>query len=172
MIGNDLESLREALSSNASDTLHLLERINIDLEVQNSIVPSALNLARFKVAGKLPTLQVNLSDAKYKSIMRLVDVCIPNFDDDADSKKVTLATPATPSVPPRGFQLPSGLFGTPETEYNVDDAADSDCGADDSSSEGEQFFEADDGAEVLRQLSGHKMNLTSFLEARTPPARF
>jgi vacuolar protein sorting-associated protein 13A/C len=126
--------------SNDPDSLHLLERINIDLQVQQSIVPAALSLARFKVAGKLPTLQVNLSDAKYKSLMRLVDVCIPKFGDAPDS---TDASPA--GADPLGFPLPMrGLFSQADQEYHVeeDEAHDRD---DHESSKEEQFFEADDG---------------------------
>lgn len=44
--------------------------------------------------------------------MRLVDVCIPNFDDAHSSAKRTLSS---------GYQLAGGLFGQAEPEYNVDD---------------------------------------------------
>ncbi|KAJ7169902.1 vacuolar protein sorting-associated protein 13 [Mycena filopes] len=74
VLGNDLQSCQDALTSDAKDTLHLLERINLDLQVQNSIVPTAFNLAKFKVSGHLPSLQVNLSDTKYKALMRLIDL--------------------------------------------------------------------------------------------------
>ncbi|KAJ7492621.1 vacuolar protein sorting-associated protein 13 [Mycena latifolia] len=125
VLGNDLKSCQDALTSDAKDSLHLLERISLDLQVHNSIVPTAFNLARFKVSGHLPSLQVNLSDTKYKALMRLVDVCIPKFGDST-------------------FQLPSGLFSQADTEYNVDDEDDE---ADDASTGGEdKFFEADDGS--------------------------
>ncbi|KIY52729.1 hypothetical protein FISHEDRAFT_63685 [Fistulina hepatica ATCC 64428] len=82
VIGSDLRSCRDALASEY-DTLHLLERINVDLQIENSIAPTAYNLPRIKVAGKLPTLQVNMSDSKYKALMRLIDVCIPKFGDES-----------------------------------------------------------------------------------------
>jgi vacuolar protein sorting-associated protein 13A/C len=100
--------------------LHLLERINIDLLAQNSIVPSAMNLTRFKISGSLPSLKVNFSDAKYKAILRLVDVTIPHFDDD-DAQ----AAPSRPAGPVRltsGFKMPSGFLHLPGREYNVDDS--------------------------------------------------
>jgi vacuolar protein sorting-associated protein 13A/C len=140
LVGNDLQSCREALISDVGDSLHLLERINIDLQVQNSIVPGALSLARFKVSGELPTLQVNISDMKYKSLMRLIDVCIPNFNDDAD---VAAPTPARKSsLEP--LQLPPALFGHPEPGYIVEDGNNHE--GDESSSRDEQFFEAEDGS--------------------------
>ncbi|EEB88478.1 hypothetical protein MPER_13665, partial [Moniliophthora perniciosa FA553] len=40
IIGNDLQSCLDALNADSGDSLHLLERINIDLLVQNSIVPT------------------------------------------------------------------------------------------------------------------------------------
>lgn len=136
-----MQSCQDALTSDSTDSLHLLERINLDLQVQNSIVPTAFNLARFKVSGHLPSLQVNLSDTKYKALMRLIDVCIPKFGDDA---------PGTPAPPPMvkngssAFQLPS-VFSQSETEYNVADEDEAD--EDDGSTAGEdKFFEATDGS--------------------------
>jgi vacuolar protein sorting-associated protein 13A/C len=85
------------------------------LQVQTSIVPSVASLARFKISGTLPTLQLNFSDSKYKSVLRLVDVAIPNFDNGDTSASNSTA------IMPSGYQLSSGIFDLPETEYNVDD---------------------------------------------------
>ncbi|KIM85199.1 hypothetical protein PILCRDRAFT_817197 [Piloderma croceum F 1598] len=112
VIGNDLQSCRDALTPNAGDSLHLLERINIELQVENSIVPTAYSLARFKVAGKLPTLKANLSDTKYKSLMRLVDVCIPKFDDEE-------AVPAPSSTDRNTSGAFQGLFGQKGIDYTA-----------------------------------------------------
>ncbi|KAI0932190.1 hypothetical protein AcW2_000882 [Taiwanofungus camphoratus] len=158
LIGNDLESCLEALKSNSQDNLHLLERVNLDLQVQNSIVPTAYNLARFKISGHLPTLQVNLSDSKYKSLMRLIDVCIPNFDSDDDE------TPATRPLPshdgPRAFRISSGLFGSSGTEYNVEDGEEDQDEAAGSTLQGQednddQFFEANEGVIENPELHQH-----------------
>jgi vacuolar protein sorting-associated protein 13A/C len=81
-------------------------------------VPSAANLTRFKISGKLPALQLNFSDSKYKSILRLVDVTIPKFDNGDHSGVDSTAVMAP------GYQLSSGLFDLPQTEYNVDDDED------------------------------------------------
>ena len=76
-------------------------------------MPSVVSLARFKISGKLPTLQLNFSDSKYKSILRLIDVTIPRFDSSVvDSNAVV----------PSDYPLSSGLFDLPETEYNVDES--------------------------------------------------
>lgn len=49
LLGNDLDSCFEALNSTDDHGLHLLRRTNIDFSVHNSIVPSALQLAKLKV---------------------------------------------------------------------------------------------------------------------------
>ncbi|KAG6336571.1 hypothetical protein ID866_2509 [Astraeus odoratus] len=117
VVGNDLRACRDALVSEGDDFLHLLERTNIELRVQNSIVPSAINLARFKVAGKLPSLHVNVSDAKYKTLMRLIDVAIPNFDESEEELELE-PVDRGPSVVP----LSAGLFSPTGLEYNIDDS--------------------------------------------------
>lgn len=95
----------------------------MDFEVQNSIVPTAYSLARFKVSGNLPTLQLNMSDIKYHSLMRLIDVCIPHFGDDAPRKPRAPRAPKSefPLSPlPPTFALP-GVFRVKETAYMVED---------------------------------------------------
>lgn len=120
MLGDTLEQCREALITEKGDSLHLIERINIDLQVSNSIVPSALNLARMKVSGKLPTLQVNFSETKYKTLMRLIDVCVPKFDDDQESEQRPPLRPVQAVSGSNAFRLRSGLFGGAD-EYHVEE---------------------------------------------------
>ncbi|KAJ6604648.1 vacuolar protein sorting-associated protein 13 [Mycena vulgaris] len=155
VLGNDLKSCQDALTSDTTDSLHLLERISLDLQVQNSIVPTAFNLARFKVSGKLPSLQVNLSDTKYKALMRLIDVCIPKFGQDTAGAS---APPPLVKHTSSAFQLSSGLFSQAETEYNVYDEDDD---ADDDASTGgeDKFFEADDGSVQRPELHQHIFEL-------------
>lgn len=139
-----MEACRSALVSENHDSLHLLERISVDLRIDKSIVPTAINLAQFKVSGTLPSLQVNISDAKYKSLMRLIDVCIPHFGDEENASPL--------SQPNRNpFQLPTTLFGQSDHEYNIDDDDDDDQQPAPVSQE-EQFFEAEDGSSEVSPL--------------------
>ena len=163
MIGNDLQSCREALTSNTGDSLHLLERINIELQVENSIVPTAYSLARFKVTGKLPSLKANLSDTKYKALMRLVDVCIPKFDDEE-------AVPA-PSPSDRNtsgaFQ---GLFGQKGVDYAV--ALDEDDGEGHENITHEQLsFEADEGKVEVRIILTYSPGQHNMYHIQRPQLR-
>ncbi|KAI0321342.1 hypothetical protein OF83DRAFT_1274656 [Amylostereum chailletii] len=130
ILGNDLSLCRQALTSNGTDTLHLIERINLSLQVQNSIVPTAVNLSKFKISGRLPSLHLNFSDTKYKSILRLVDVTIPHFGD-------ATSHPSSSADGPSSFQIPSGFFSLPGVEYNLDDEEDGEGDEKD-----EHFFEA------------------------------
>ena len=146
MIGNNLEACRQALVSDGGDNLHILERINIDLQVQNSIVPTAYRLARFKVAGSLPSLSVNLSDTKYKSLMKLIDVCIPKFDDGNAA-----ATSVAPPPNPNHSGAFHGLFGQKGEDYTVPLDEDDDEEAKDAAKP-DIFFPAPDGnAEVCNR---------------------
>ena len=145
-----MEASRKALTSDDHDELHLLERINIDLQVQNSIVPSAHSLARFKVSGHLPNLQINLSDTKYKSLMRLIDVSIPHFDDDT-------STPARPPLDKRksgAFRLPGGIFGIGDQTYRPDNDLELSDTEDETESKGSQPGDEDDDDEFFEAQAG------------------
>ncbi|KZS92954.1 vacuolar protein sorting-associated protein 13 [Sistotremastrum niveocremeum HHB9708] len=123
LIGHDLQSCIKALRvEEQAHSLHLLERVSIELGVQISIIPSAVNLARFKVSGKLPNLTVNLSDEKYKALMRFIDVAIPNFDDGTPpTTVVTTGIAAREGERPDAFRLRSAMFSSEDKEYIVEE---------------------------------------------------
>lgn len=117
VIGDSLDACREALHAEKPDPrMHLLERLNIDFLAQNSIVPAARSIAKVKVSGRLPSLHVNFSDSKYKTLMRLIDVALPRLEDD-ESK----ASGVTQRISGQRFQPGAGLFKSGEDEYIVDD---------------------------------------------------
>jgi len=144
----------------------------MDFEVQNSIVPTAYNLARFKVSGTLPTLQLNMSDVKYRSLMRLIDVCIPHFGDDAPKK------PQVPDAPkgefplsplPPTFTLP-GVFRAKETSYTVEDQAyvvgnQKEEGEDND----EEFFEASTGDADVSFFSPRRFFFRGLINGKKEP---
>lgn len=92
-----LNALKEEESSAGSE-LHILERTSLTFLAQNCILAQAPNLTRFKVSGSLPALRVNISDKKYKSMMRMIDVAIPRFD---SALPVTRQSPAPLQKPAR-----------------------------------------------------------------------
>ncbi|KAF9652010.1 vacuolar protein sorting-associated protein 13 [Thelephora ganbajun] len=162
VIGDDIQACRKALTSSERDTLHLLERINMDFEVQNSIVPTAYNLARFKVSGNLPTLQLNMSDIKYRSLMRLIDVSIPHFGDGAPKKPQIPEAPKSdfPLSPlPPTFTLP-GVFRAKETAYTVEDQASIvENQKEEAENNNEELFEASNGDTDSPKIHQHTFEL-------------
>nr|ODO02780.1 vacuolar protein sorting-associated protein vps13 [Cryptococcus depauperatus CBS 7855] len=115
LLGDDYESCMRALDNAhevSSHEYHILERIGMSFTVQNAIV-NAPNLTRFKIAGHLPELHVNFSDRKYKSLMKFIDVSIPQFDDNGSSKEQTVIVTSNNGHAP---------FGRRQVEeYNFDD---------------------------------------------------
>ncbi|KZO93498.1 vacuolar protein sorting-associated protein 13 [Calocera viscosa TUFC12733] len=152
LIGPDLLSCMSALTSHSQGAveLHLVERINIDFSVQNCILPDAPFLTRFKVAGQLPELKVNVSNTKYQGLMRFLDIAIPRFGGGQESDR-TQRPPARPVKPERAPAPISGIFAKPEgTAYVVDDAA-TDAGDGTDGADHEKFYEAED-VDPERQL--------------------
>ncbi|UZJ53507.1 hypothetical protein CBS101457_002827 [Exobasidium rhododendri] len=90
VMGPNLEHCLKSLNSSVDldQSLHFLERINLDFTLHNSILPKAPNLTKFKLTGHLPLLRVNFSDRKYKTLMAIVDAAIPHLDDD-DAKSTS-----------------------------------------------------------------------------------
>lgn len=102
-----------------------MERINLDFALQNSIVPDLRSLTRFKISGNLPALRVNFSDAKYKTLMRLIEVAIPRFNRDEDNIPVKGDEGIQlDSRPVAAFQLSRGIFGPSDSEYHTEEADD------------------------------------------------
>ncbi|KAG9201093.1 hypothetical protein G6514_006005 [Epicoccum nigrum] len=81
LIGPSIEETKAQLEEKAVEKrFHIVEKINMDFKIELCIVPKASDLAKFRVSGNLPVLHASISDAKYKSLMRLIDVAIPKFD--------------------------------------------------------------------------------------------
>jgi vacuolar protein sorting-associated protein 13A/C len=90
LIGPSIEETRAQLEENAtSRNFHIVDKINMDFKIEICIVPKASDLTKFRVSGNLPMLHASISDAKYKNLMKLIDVAIPKFDNDGPSKQIT-----------------------------------------------------------------------------------
>lgn len=81
LIGPGIEATRAQLESNDnSKAMHLIDRINMDFLLENSIIPKDPNITKTRVTGTLPVLHASISDRQYKNLMRLLDVAVPKFD--------------------------------------------------------------------------------------------
>jgi vacuolar protein sorting-associated protein 13A/C len=169
LIGPSIEETKKQLvAKDEYLTMHIVQRINVDFVVQTSILPKAPNLTKLKVSGRLPVLHAMVSDAKYKALMRIIDVAIPKFDEPSEipaarpSDKPTgrprlLSTASNRSrVKAERRQSTSHLLGapfmTPQTAIILNDDDDLDKDDDD------EFEDAKDGS-ASQQL---KMQQRSF----------
>jgi vacuolar protein sorting-associated protein 13A/C len=87
LIGNTIDETKKQLDAETkSRNFHLVDRINMDFQIQTCIVPKATDLTKFKIVGHLPVLRAKFSDQKYKSLMKLLDFAIPKFNEPEASK--------------------------------------------------------------------------------------
>lgn len=88
LIGPSIDETKaQLIETDDAKMMHIVNRINFDLVVEMSILPKDPNLTKLKVSGHLPVLHAIASDAKYKSLMRIIDVAIPKIGDDASNGK-------------------------------------------------------------------------------------
>ncbi|KAK9457717.1 hypothetical protein V1511DRAFT_185294 [Dipodascopsis uninucleata] len=88
-IDETIQMITDARSGTEASTYHIVDRINMSLLVEISIVAKASNLTKFRISGYLPILHVAFSDVKYKTLMHIINTSVPNlsfmnFDDDSD----------------------------------------------------------------------------------------
>ncbi|EAW10592.1 membrane morphogenesis protein VPS13 [Aspergillus clavatus NRRL 1] len=82
LIGPGIEITKSQLSSEVTTkNLHIIDRINVDFVLEMCIVPKSTELTRTRISGHLPELHASMSDTKYKGLMKLIDIAIPQFDD-------------------------------------------------------------------------------------------
>ncbi|CAJ2510603.1 Uu.00g062280.m01.CDS01 [Anthostomella pinea] len=82
LIGPSIDETKSQLvEKDEARRLHVVDKINVDFVVALSILPKAPNLTKVKISGHMPVLQAMVSDTKYKSLMKLIDVAIPKFGD-------------------------------------------------------------------------------------------
>ncbi|KAL4808325.1 hypothetical protein BDV18DRAFT_98367 [Aspergillus unguis] len=88
VIGPGIETTKSQLGPDVeSKNLHIIDRINVDFVLEMCIVPKLTELTRTRISGHLPELHASMSDTKYKGLMKLIDIAIPRFDDEAQEPK-------------------------------------------------------------------------------------
>ena len=97
LIGATVDETRAQLASDSpSKNLHLIDRINMNFSIETCIIPKAADLTKFRISGHLPVLHASVSDAKYKSLMKLLEVAIPKFDTEQSATVDVRKPPKTP----------------------------------------------------------------------------
>lgn len=83
LIGPGIQATKDQLNSDDdSKNFHIIDRINMDFVLETSIIPKASDLTKTRVSGHLPVLHASISDKKYKNLMKLIDIAIPDFGSD------------------------------------------------------------------------------------------
>ena len=138
LIGPSVEDTKQQLLERDDRLMfHVVDKINVDFVVEASILPKAPNLTKLKISGHLPVLQLSASDAKYKTLMRIIDVAIPKLgqsqaeQDDGRSTRPRFMSNASPDSRRRGSkkdQAPSQVlqFSTQQAIILDDDLDDDD----------------------------------------------
>jgi vacuolar protein sorting-associated protein 13A/C len=118
LIGPSIEETRAQLEEDSpSRNFHIVDKINMDFKVEICIVPKASDLTKFRVSGNLPILHASISDAKYKNLMKLIDVAIPKFDDDAPSQQVIEGAKGPSNLKPAGgLKTDTDALGRPRSK--------------------------------------------------------
>ncbi|KAJ5532503.1 hypothetical protein N7494_009055 [Penicillium frequentans] len=81
LIGPGVEATKAQLTSDVeSKNFHIIDRINVDFVLEMCIVPKVTQLTRTRISGNLPELHASMSDTKYKGLMKLIDIAIPQFE--------------------------------------------------------------------------------------------
>ncbi|ODQ79571.1 hypothetical protein BABINDRAFT_161957 [Babjeviella inositovora NRRL Y-12698] len=60
----------------------IMDRLNLKLLLEVSILPEAYTLAKVRVGGEIPRFKVSLSDFQYKTLMQIIDKCVPTFEEE------------------------------------------------------------------------------------------
>ena len=82
LIGSDITATLDNLKkSSHGNQFYVLEKMQLDIVVDVSILPKALKLPRFRVTGHLPNLSMAFSDYQYKVFLELARNIMPVTDD-------------------------------------------------------------------------------------------
>ncbi|CAK7241751.1 MAG: Vacuolar protein sorting-associated protein 13 [Sporothrix thermara] len=114
LIGPSIEETKAQLvAKNEELRMHIVEKINVDFVVAISILPKAPNLTRMKMSGHMPMLHAAVSDTKYKTLMRIIDVAIPKFGDDEIEATLPAATASDANADVRPGTAGTSMTGRP-----------------------------------------------------------
>ncbi|KAM9090694.1 intermembrane lipid transfer protein VPS13C isoform 3-T3 [Megaptera novaeangliae] len=111
-------------------TMHILQPMDIHVELAKAMVEKDIRMARFKVSGGLPLMHVRISDQKMKGMLRLINsIPLPQKSSAQSPERQVSSIPITPA-------RTKGLLGTPLLLNGVE------SGEEESDDE---YFDAEDG---------------------------
>uniref|UniRef100_A0A8C2YMD7 Vacuolar protein sorting 13 homolog C n=1 Tax=Chinchilla lanigera TaxID=34839 RepID=A0A8C2YMD7_CHILA len=121
-------------------TLHVLQPMDIHVELAKAMVEKDVRMARFKVSGGLPLMHVRISDQKMKDVLCLINsIPLPQKSSTQSPERQVSSVP----VPSRGTE---SLLGTSLLLDGVDSESD------------DEYFDAEDGAsQAAKSVQGSEL---------------
>ncbi|KAJ3291062.1 hypothetical protein HK104_006345 [Borealophlyctis nickersoniae] len=81
LLGSSLKlCLDEVANESTTGDLHMIERVSMEFCIELCILPKLAEFPRMKISGELPRLHLNLSDRKYKTTMRILDLVLASIN--------------------------------------------------------------------------------------------
>lgn len=84
LITPDISHCTGELHSEGWENAQLIKRIDMSFLVEICIIQRATQFTKFKVSGEMPLLSLNISDTKYKTLMRMIDLVLEGISSDED----------------------------------------------------------------------------------------
>lgn len=137
-MGQSVEKCLEIVRTpDSNDVRHVLNRVSVSFVVETSILPDAFDMPAIKVGGRLPLLQLNFSDRKYRTFMNIVDLISP--PEEEGEKPEGIVFRRSPNI---DRVLALGLRKELLLEGPSDDTSDQDGEQDES--DDDTFYDAED----------------------------
>ncbi|XP_063305458.1 intermembrane lipid transfer protein VPS13C isoform X2 [Pelobates fuscus] len=122
----------------SSSSLHILQPLDIEVQLEKAMVERDGRMPRFKVSGELPLLHMRISDQKLKGVFSLLD-----------SIPFPKKTSSTPTTKPKNIPAIRILTTRPEKLFEHDIAKSLTFEEDDSEST-DEYFDTDDEPSLVK----------------------
>jgi len=109
-VGHTIKSTMEQLYSHDKPRPALmLDNFSVNFNLGLSILPDAQNLAKMRLGGNVPKLQVAMNDFQYKTILSILDAAIPNTSFDSSDESSVFEAYGNDN-PGDGLDIDDNLF--------------------------------------------------------------
>ena len=144
-----------------ADDLHVIERVNLAFCIEMCILPKLPEYPRTKISGELPRLHLNLSDTKYKTSMKLIDLVLDSLFEKPNGD---VQPSPVPDVEPLNWKVLTGasnvvdeLAGGDESDVEKEETG----GIGD---EDDNFYDASENLGAAGVKAGNVVSMTTVYE--------
>lgn len=120
LIGNDVQECLAQQQGKKEGQAHVIQRIDMEFLVELCILQGATQFTKFKVSGHLPLLSVDLSNTKYKTLMRMIDLILDSISTNDPSQPALPAPQYQAQEKPKNI-LAERLWGNSQHDIYVSD---------------------------------------------------